>query len=136
MEKWRVIRCEKHSGPMNMAIDEAIMIACKEKKVPPTLRFYTWEPATMTIGYFQKLEDEIDINLCKEKNIDYVRRLTGGRAVLHDEELTYSLIVDENHQLMCGGITASYKFISEGLVKGLKLSGIETDSTFKRRKNW
>lgn len=127
MEKWRIIRCCENNGRMNMAIDEAIMTAYKEHKVPPTLRFYTWSPATITIGYFQKMQDEIDLKLCGEKNIDYVRRLTGGRAVLHDNELTYSLIVDENHSLMNGGITASYKFISEGLAIGLAYSGITTD---------
>ncbi len=127
MEKWRVIRNTSYNGHMNMAIDEAIMTAYREGKVEPTLRFYTWNPATMTIGYFQKLEEEIDIQKCKDLNIDYVRRTTGGRAVLHDDELTYSIIVGENHPLMQGGITTSYKFISEGLAKGLNLSGVYTD---------
>lgn len=127
MEKWRVIRNITNNGCMNMAVDEAIMTAYREKKTDPTLRFYTWNPPTMTIGYFQKMEDEIDIDKCNELNIDYVRRITGGRAVLHDEELTYSIIVDENHPLMHGGITTSYKFISEGLVKGLELTGVNTD---------
>ncbi|SHH25062.1 lipoate--protein ligase family protein [Tepidibacter thalassicus] len=127
MEKWRIIKNTTYNAYMNMAIDEAIMIAHREGKVEPTLRFYTWKPACISIGYFQKLEKEIDLDKCKELNIDYVRRTTGGRAVLHDDELTYSIVVRENHPLMDGGIIKSYKFISEGLCKGLSLCGVKTD---------
>lgn len=114
-----------------MAIDEAIMISHKEGKTPPTLRFYTWEPACMSIGYFQKLEDEIDLDKCRELAIDCVRRATGGRAVLHDDELTYSIVVSEDNSLMDPSITLSYKFISEGLSKGLNLNGIKVDELSK-----
>lgn len=134
MDKWRVITTKSYNGAMNMAIDEAIMIAHKEGKVKPTLRFYTWDPACITIGYFQKLEDEIDLEKCMELNVDCVRRITGGRAVLHDNELTYSIIVGENNPLMDSSITKSYKFISEGLVKGLNLCGVYTDELNKGEK--
>lgn len=117
-----------------MAIDEAIMISYKEGKTLPTLRFYTWEPACMSIGCFQKLEDEIDINMCRKLGIDCVRRLTGGRAVLHDNELTYSIVVSEENFLMSPSVTLSYKFISEGLAKGLKLSGITIDELSRGEK--
>lgn len=134
MDKWRVIRSKSYNGAMNMAIDEAIMIAHKEGRAKPTLRFYTWDPACITIGYFQKLEDEIDLARCKELNVDCVRRITGGRAVLHEDELTYSIIVGEDNQLMDSSITKSYKFISEGLVKGLNLCDIYTDDLNKGEK--
>jgi len=134
MDKWRVIRSKSYNGAMNMAIDEAVMIAHKEGKVKPTLRFYTWDPACITIGYFQKLEDEIDLEKCMEFNVECVRRITGGRAVLHENELTYSIIVGENNPLMDSSITKSYKFISEGLVKGLNLCGVYTDELNKGEK--
>jgi lipoyl(octanoyl) transferase len=131
MQKWRVIKNKAYDGAMNMAIDEAIMIAYKEGKCIPTLRFYTWEPYCLTIGYFQSLEKEVDINKCKDLNIDCVRRMTGGRAVLHQNELTYSIILGEDNTLMDKSINASYKFISEGISRGLSIEGIEIDELSK-----
>lgn len=131
MQKWRVIKNSTYSGAMNMAIDEAIMTAYREGKSKPTLRFYTWEPACLTIGYFQKLEKEINLQKCKELNIDCVRRITGGRAVLHDNELTYSIVVGENNELIDSSIKESYKFMSQGIVKGFEIEGIEVDNLSK-----
>lgn len=131
MQKWRVIKNKAYDGAMNMAIDEAITISYKEGKCKPTLRFYTWNPHCLTIGYFQKLEKEVDIEKCKELNLDYVRRATGGRAVLHQNELTYSVVVGEDNELMDKSINNSYKFISEGIANGLKLEGIEIDNLSK-----
>lgn len=127
MQRWRLIKNKSYDGAMNMAIDEAISLAYKEGKVNPTVRFYTWKPACLSIGYFQKLESDIDLIACKENNIDYVRRITGGRAVLHDKELTYSIVVGEENPIIDKSINLSYRFISEGLVKGLHLSNIPTD---------
>ena len=128
MNQWRVIHNKSYEGAMNMAIDEAIFTAYKKGHNKPTLRFYTWEPACLSIGYFQKLEDEIDLDKCRCMNIDYTRRITCGRAVLHDNELTYSIIIGEDNPLIDKSINLSYRYISEGLVKGLNLSGIETDN--------
>ncbi len=118
-----------------MAIDEAIMKAYKEEKVDPTIRFYTWNPACVSIGYFQKMEEEIDVDMCKKLSIDFVRRTTGGRAVLHDKELTYSIIVDEKNPLMQGGIIETYRDISEGLANGFKMTGIDIDPLTRADKN-
>ncbi|MGO0862300.1 lipoate--protein ligase family protein, partial [Clostridioides difficile] len=128
MNQWRVIHNKSYDGAMNMAIDEAIFTAYKKGCVKPTLRFYTWKPACLSVGYFQKLEDEVDLDKCKCMNIDYVRRITGGRAVLHDNELTYSIIIGEDNPLIDKSINLSYRYISEGLVRGLNLSGIKTDN--------
>ncbi|CAH2212424.1 lipoate--protein ligase family protein [Tepidibacter aestuarii] len=135
MQKWRVIRNRAYDGYMNMAIDEAIMNAYKEERVDPTIRFYTWKPACVSIGYFQKMEDEIDINICKKLGVDFVRRTTGGRAVLHDNELTYSIVVDEKNPLMDGGIMQTYRYISEGLANGLKVSGVDIDPLTRAHKD-
>ncbi|WFD09462.1 lipoate--protein ligase family protein [Tepidibacter hydrothermalis] len=135
MQKWRVIRNTTYDGFMNMAIDEAIMKSYKEKKVDPTIRFYTWKPACVSIGYFQKMEEEIDIDTCKRLGIDFVRRTTGGRAVLHDDELTYSIVIDENNPLMNGGIMQTYRYISEGLANGLEMSGVKIDPLTRAHKD-
>ncbi len=121
MEKWRFIKTETTDGFQNMAIDEAIMKFHQEKKVPPTIRFYSWKPATLSLGYFQKLEKEVDQEACQNEGIDIVRRLTGGRAILHDKELTYSLTIREDYNLLSNSIVTSYKEISQGLVAGLNL---------------
>jgi len=135
VQKWRVIKNSTYDGYMNMAIDEAIMKAYKEKKVDTTIRFYTWKPACISIGYFQKMEEEIDVDKCKEIGIDCVRRTTGGRAVLHDDELTYSIVVDEKNPLMKGSIIETYRYISEGLANGLKMSGVEIDPLTRANKD-
>ncbi|MCK9910273.1 hypothetical protein MXD81_14100, partial [Microbacteriaceae bacterium K1510] len=114
MEQWRYILTEAMSPAMNMAVDEAILITHSEGKVPPTVRFYTWDPATLSIGYFQKSEKEIDLDAVRHNGLGFVRRPTGGRAVLHDKELTYSVIVSENHPQMPSSVTEAYKVISLG----------------------
>jgi len=123
--EWRLIKDNHHTGFMNMAIDEAIMIAHREGLVPPTIRFYQWSPPAVSSGYFQDLRKEIDIDACKNMGIDIVRRPTGGKAVLHDQELTYSFIINENHPLVNDSILETYKKISGGIIKGLSYLGIE-----------
>ncbi|WP_270504358.1 lipoate--protein ligase family protein [Paraclostridium sordellii] len=131
MQKWRVIKNKTTNGAMNMAIDEAIMTSYKEGKCKPTLRFYTWKPSCLSIGYFQNLQKEVDLDKCRELNIDVVRRPTGGRAVLHQNELTYSIILGEDNSLMDKSINESYKFISKGIAKGLEIAGINIDKLKK-----
>ncbi|MFS1512030.1 biotin/lipoate A/B protein ligase family protein [Chengkuizengella sp. SCS-71B] len=117
--KWRFIQSDVYSSAENMAIDEAILRAHSEGKVPPTLRFYRWEPATLSIGYFQKSE-EIDLDAVKEKGVGFVRRQTGGRAVLHDQELTYSMIVSEDYPGLPKTVNEAYRVLSQGLLFGFQ----------------
>ena len=114
--KFRLIDTSFNTPSMNMAIDEALMISDM-----PVLRFYQWKPAALSIGNFQDL-DKINQEFCKENNIEIVRRLTGGNAVLHDKELTYSFIIDEKK--MPKSVIESYKEISKGLVTGLQILGL------------
>lgn len=127
MEKWRLIKTETTDGFYNMAIDEAIMRYHQKNKVPPTVRFYSWEPAALSLGYFQKLEKEVNQRACQKAGIDIVRRLTGGRAILHDKELTYSITIREDYNLLSNSIVTSYKEISQGLVAGLNLLKIPAE---------
>jgi len=125
--EWRLIKDSYHTGFMNMAIDEAIMIAHREGLVPPTIRFYQWSPPAVSLGYFQDLKKEIDVDACQDMGIDIVRRPTGGKAVLHDQELTYSFIISESHPLVNGSILETYKKISRGIIRGLFYLGIEAE---------
>ncbi|MDI6605023.1 MAG: biotin/lipoate A/B protein ligase family protein [Thermoanaerobacteraceae bacterium] len=131
MKEWRLIHIEKHNAFQNMAIDEAIMTACREGKVPPTLRFYTWDPPGLSLGYFQKYDKEVNEDMCKKFGIDIVRRPTGGRAVLHDAELTYSFVIPEVNDYLDKTIMGSYKKISEALIRGLKHTGIDANNVHK-----
>ncbi len=123
--RWRIIPLETHDAYLNMAIDEAIGDYVSNGESPPTIRFYTWKPSAISIGHFQSMRDEVNIEKCKELGVDFVRRKTGGGAVYHDEhgEITYSLIAPEN--LMPKGIIDSYKLICGWVIDGLNNLGIK-----------
>ena len=91
--KWRVIQLQSHNAFMNMAIDEAVSESVAKGQYP-TIRFYKWLPSAVSVGYFQSLKDEVNIQNCKELGIDIIRRRTGGGAVYHSNrgEITYSVI--------------------------------------------
>ncbi|MEH6936280.1 biotin/lipoate A/B protein ligase family protein [Bacillus sp. JJ664] len=122
--KWYFINSGKKSGSYNMALDECLIKWQSEEGFLPTLRFYEWEHPTVTIGYFQK-NQEISLEQLKKYNGDFVRRQTGGRSVLHHEELTYSVIVPENYPNMPVTVTEAYKVISMGILEGFKLLGLD-----------
>lgn len=122
---WRFINSGARTPADNMAIDEAMLIAHSEGKTPPTVRFYGWEPATLSIGYFQKAEDEVEFGELRRQGIGFVRRPTGGRAVLHDRELTYSMIVSEQYPDMPTTVNEAYRVLSEGLVHGFRRLGLQ-----------
>jgi len=117
MMRFRLIDSGYNTPSINMAIDEALLTS----KLP-VLRFYCWKPAGLSIGYFQSIKNFNFKNL-KKHNIDLVRRLTGGNAVLHDKELTYSFIIDEKE--MPKSVMESYKIISKGLLQGLNNLGLK-----------
>lgn len=124
-EVWRFIDSKEGSPSFNMALDEALLDWNSEGKMPPVIRFYGWNPATLSIGYFQKVEKEIDMEAVKQHGLGFVRRPTGGRGVLHEHELTYSVIVPEAHPEMPNTVTEAYRVISEGILKGFHGLGME-----------
>jgi lipoate-protein ligase A len=126
MTEWRFIHTGDRSPADNMAIDEAILTAHSEGKVPPTVRFYGWNPATLSIGYFQKAQ-EVDCEKLQQEGIGFVRRPTGGRAVLHDKELTYSIIVSETYPGIPRNVTEAYRVLSEGLLQGFRALGLSAE---------
>ncbi|MBI5223076.1 lipoate--protein ligase family protein [Candidatus Micrarchaeota archaeon] len=140
--KWRIIEYTENDAATNMAIDEAISEAVK-KGQKPTIRFYGWKPSSVSIGYFQILEKEVDVKKCTQMEVGIVRRRTGGGAVYHDNEgeITYSIIANESefpkdiiasYKVICGwiidalkdlGIESEFKPINDIVVKGRKISG-------------
>ena len=121
---WRLILDDQADGATNMAVDEAILTAVVEGRRPPTLRFYRWSPPCLSLGRSQPLAD-VDRAACARAGVDVVRRPTGGRAILHTDELTYSLALPQNDPRAAGGVVESYRRLSEGLLAGLQRLGVE-----------
>jgi lipoate-protein ligase A len=129
LETWRLIIDDPCDGATNMARDEAIATVHAAGATPPTLRLYRWQPACLSLGRFQR-SGEIDREACARRSIAIVRRPSGGRALLHDEELTYAIIVRDDHPLLGGeSILASYRQISLALRDGLRRLGVAAELT-------
>ncbi|MBS7620401.1 lipoate--protein ligase family protein, partial [Candidatus Bathyarchaeota archaeon] len=128
-ESWRFIDLKVNDAYTNMAIDEALARARGEDKSPDTLRLYMWKPSAVTLGYFQSVEDEVDVEACKRLGIDINRRISGGGAVFNSSygEITYSIVTSENNPLACQDITSSYRFFCNGIIKALSILGIESE---------
>jgi lipoate-protein ligase A len=133
MRQCRLINDQPMPGPLNMAIDEAILEAVGRGEAPPTLRFYAWEPACLSLGYGQTHCD-VDFERLASLGWNCVRRPTGGRAILHTDELTYSLALPGDHPLAAGDVVVSYQQISQGLLLGLERLGAEPHSELQSEK--
>ena len=121
---WRLIIEESpRSGAANMAVDEAIAEAAAEGAVLPSLRFYRWHLPTVSLGRHQKAAD-VDETQLAARGYDLVRRTTGGRAILHTDELTYSVAGAITEPLMAGGVMDAYLRFSNGLLSGLEVLGL------------
>ena len=122
-----------YTGAENMQIDNDLLEdAVKNNLQEPVFRLYGWSPACVSLGRNQR-SDFIDENLLKENNIDLVRRLTGGRALLHDDEITYSYVCPVSSLKSGENVTNSYKEISQILIDGFKKLGIELDFGGERK---
>ncbi|MBK8027830.1 MAG: lipoate--protein ligase family protein [Chloroflexi bacterium] len=124
MDQWRLIEHGAASGAHNMAIDQAILESVIARSTPPTLRFYAWTPYCLSLGYGQRAR-EVDLERLKAHGFSLVRRPTGGGAVLHADELTYSIAIPDDHPLAEGGILESYRQLSAGLIAALSALGID-----------
>ncbi len=123
----KIIPYETRKGKENMQIDSDLLeFAIKNELKEPIFRLYGWKPACVSLGRNQK-DDFLDYELLKSKNIDVVRRLTGGRALLHDNEITYSFICPESFLQNGSHIVSSYKEISQILIDKFKKLGIDLD---------
>lgn len=119
--RWRLVVTEPAPGDWNMAVDEAMAHAHRDGEAPPTLRFYGWRPPALSLGYFQSVREEVDVEALRAAGVDLVRRPTGGRAILHDREVTYSVVISAD--LLPGDVISTYRTLAAGLLAGLRRLG-------------
>ncbi len=117
MRQWRLIYDSPTAGARNMAVDQALL-----ESGHPTLRLYTWQPDCLSLGYGQRAA-EVDLNRLRAAGWDLVRRPSGGRAILHADELTYSLSLPADHPCAQGTVIESYRRFSTALLAGLRTPG-------------
>lgn len=123
MKTWRFLDTGALSPIHNMAIDRALLALHANGKSPPTLRLYQWRPPAISLGYFQKRHD-LDLEACQRLGFEVVRRPTGGRAVLHLNDLTYAVVAG-TAEGMPSAVPAAYHLLAQGLLQTLRLVGIE-----------
>lgn len=128
LDNWRLLRLETRDAFTNMAIDEAILTARIQGRVPNTLRFFMWKPSAVSIGRFQDASTTVHLENCRKHGVDVVRRISGGGAVYHDQrdEITYSVIVSEK-DFGSVDVFQAYRMICGGLIEGAKILGVDVD---------
>jgi lipoate-protein ligase A len=122
-DAWRLLVDAPAGGAWNMAVDEILLEGVAAATTPPTLRFYEWTPACLSLGCFQSV-DVVDVDGCRAVGVEVVRRPTGGRAILHDRELTYSVALPASVLGHDGGVLPSYYRLSLALQDGLRRLGV------------
>lgn len=133
---WRLLVTEAADGPTNMAIDETLWRGRRAGTAPPTLRFYAWAPPTVSLGYGQALEHEVDQEVCRALGVGLVRRPTGGSAIYHDgpqRELTYSVAATNDDLGVGVDLLASYRWIAAALARGVRALGARVEIVERRR---
>jgi len=124
--RWRFLNTGLNDGAYNMALDQALVESVGSGASLPVIRFFGWNPPAVSLGYNQKTKD-LDIEACQRAGFDIVRRPTGGRAVIHQDEFTYSVIARENDPVIGGTIMETYGRIAQGLLAGLKILGVNAE---------
>ena len=132
LNKWRLIDSGQCDAAYNMALDEAIAISVRNNLSPPTLRFYGWNQPSVTLGAFQKIDD-IDFDYCLKNNLPLVRRTTGGRGILHWNELTYSFSARTEGEFS-KGLLETYKRLSEPFENAFKKLGLNITKKITRER--
>jgi lipoyl(octanoyl) transferase len=122
-DAWRLLVDAPAAGAWNMAVDEVLLDGVAAGTAPPTLRFYEWTPPCLSLGYFQSI-DVVALDGCRALGVEVVRRPTGGRAILHDRELTYSVALPASVLGHDGGVLPSYYRLSLALQDGLRRLGV------------
>lgn len=123
---WRLISDPPRPGRINMAIDEWLLRELERGKEPQTVvRFYEWERPTLSLGQHQTIGRAADVDFCRSHHIEIVHRPTGGRAVLHDQELTYAIVSNDQEIFRAASVLSTYRQIADGLCRGLKRIGVE-----------
>lgn len=129
--QWRLLEDAEQDGAWNMALDRAIQISHARGESPPTLRLYRWLRPTVTIGRFQSPQT-VDLGECRRAGVDVVRRFTGGRGVLHSDEMTYCVVAGERDGIP-RGVAASYRMLCSALARAYHDLGVPAELTARPR---
>lgn len=132
--QWRLIINSPGEGSWNMAVDEAILEFVAKKEKLPTLRLYSWNPYCLSLGHAQSVAD-VNLQALKDKGWGLVRRPTGGKAILHADEITYAIIAPDDELRVGGTVLESYQRLSKALLAALIILGIQADSKPKDTAN-
>src|SRR6266478_9347483 len=125
-ERYRFLNTYVQDAAMNMAIDESVLAHHLQGEVPPTLRVFRWSQPSISLGRFQSVEREILSEVCQQQGVALVRRPTGGRAVYHRDEFTYSIVISKRYGVP-SGIIAAYAYLAQGLMAALRLLGVQAE---------
>ena len=120
---YRYIDTGIQGAALNMAIDEAILVHYLRGEVPPTLRVFRWSQPSISLGRFQNVEKELELERCERQGVAIVRRPTGGRAVYHRDEFTYSIVIGKREGTPAG-VVAAYAYLARGLIVALHSLGV------------
>src|SRR5258707_776639 len=123
---YRFINTNVQDAALNMAIDEAILTHHIRGDVPPTLRVFRWSQPAISLGRFQNIEREIELAECQQRGVSLVRRPTGGRAVYHRDEFTYSIVIGKRDGAP-SGVVAAYAYLAQGLLAALQTLDIQAE---------
>ncbi|MGZ9235650.1 MAG: lipoate--protein ligase family protein [Anaerolineales bacterium] len=126
MKPWRLLITPAGPGAWNMAVDEAILEHIARRESVSTLRLYAWDPACLSLGHAQPIAD-VDGARLKERGWEVVRRATGGRAILHTDELTYSVTGSADDPVLAGGVLESYNRLAQALLLAIKSVGVPVE---------
>lgn len=124
---WHYLDSGPATAAENMRIDEELLEQAGKQDSPPMLRFYSWDPPAVSLGRFQRQDAAVNAAACAKRGFDIVRRITGGRAVLHNRELTYSVISSDKNPLFPSGVISTYKMIAAGLIAGFGNLGVHAE---------
>ena len=127
---WRLLVTEPVDGATNMAIDEALWRGRQDLTSPPTIRFFAWNPPTVSLGYGQPLDDAVSVETARRLGVGIVRRPTGGSAIYHDgpeRELTYSVVATNDDLEVTTDLLEAYRWIARALARGLRALGVSAD---------
>ena len=130
-DAWRILIDDQADGAWNMAVDRSIQLAREAGVAPPTLRVYAWSRPTLTLGRFQEAELSL-IDRCARSGLDVARRPTGGRGVVHDDEVTYAVVVSTSDGVP-SGVSASYRYLCAGIVEAYRQLGVSAELTARDR---
>jgi lipoate-protein ligase A len=127
VDTWRLLIDPPGPAGYNMAVDEALAESCRTGASGPTLRLYGWDRPSISLGYFQRAYEVVDLDRCREGRVPVVRRTTGGRAVHHHHDVTYSVIAPIPHPLFPPTIKGTYEVVARALLAGLAALGLRVE---------